>query len=284
MDTAIITGAGRGIGLATARILGSEHHVVLADVRAQELESAVAQLTEDGVRARAVGVDVSDPRAVAHLMEESSRFAHEGGGRVRAVVHAAGVSPQMGSAQDMYRVNAVGTVNVTRAFLATAGTGDALVNVASIAGHWSPQWLLPTRTFALALRDPQRFARKIPQASNLLPPKLRPGAAYATSKAFVIWYTAHMAASFGAKGARIVSVSPGMVNTDMGRLEIASGSARVVEFSSLGRPGEPREVASVLAFAAGTEPEYLTGADILVDGGAHAGMKPTDFLKVATGA
>src|SRR5699024_7401355 len=177
----------------------------------------------------------------------------------------------------------VGTVHVTRAFLRIAEEGDALVNVASIAGHWSPKFLLPKRAFRSALANPARFANKIVTASNVMPRKARPGAAYGTSKAFVIWYSEQMAAAFGAKGARIVSVSPGTFDTEMGRLEVASGSDRLLDYAALNRAGKPEEIAAVLAFAASREPGYLTGVDILVDGGTNAGMKPSDFLAIARG-
>lgn len=120
-------------------------------------------------------------------------------------------------------------------------------------------------------------------ASNVMPRKARPGAAYGTSKAFVIWYSAQMAAAFGEKGARIVSVSPGSFDTEMGRLEVVSGTDRLLNYAALKRFGKPEEVAAVLAFAASREPGYLTGIDILVDGGTNAGMKPLDFLAIAKG-
>ena len=282
-DTAVITGGARGMGFETAKLLGPDHAVVLADLNEAALEAAVAELEDRGVRATAARTDVTDAGDVARLLETASEFAAESGGRVRALVHSAGVSPQMGDAEFIYRVNAVGTVHVTRAFLATAQEGDALVNVASIAGHWSPKFLLPTRTFRSALTNPARFANKIVTASNVMPRKARPGAAYGTSKAFVIWYTEQMAAAFGAKGARILSVSPGTFDTEMGRLEVASGSDRLLDYAALKRFGKPEEVAAVLAFVAGREPGYLTGVDILVDGGTNAGMKPSDFLAIARG-
>ena len=282
-DIAVITGGGRGMGLATAKLLGRDHAIVLADLNEAALEAAVAELDGRGIRAVAARADVTDPGDVARLMEMAPEVAAETGGRVRAVVHAAGVSPQMGDAEFIYRVNALGTVHVTRAFLRIAQEGDALVNVASIAGHWSPKFLLPKRAFRSALANPARFANKIVTASNVMPRKARPGAAYGTSKAFVIWYTEQMAAAFGAKGARIVSVSPGTFDTEMGRLEVASGSDRLLDYAALNRAGKPEEIAAVLAFAASREPGYLTGVDILVDGGTNAGMKPSDFLAIARG-
>jgi NAD(P)-dependent dehydrogenase (short-subunit alcohol dehydrogenase family) len=274
--TAVITGGAGGMGLATAKILGRDHRVVLTDVDQGRLDAAVAELTGLGIEATGVVGDITDPSSVRALFAQA-----EAGGHVRAVVHTAGVSPQMGSAQFIVRINAVGTVNVTRAYLALAAQGDALVNVASIAGHMSPGFLLPTGAFRLAHTDPAAFERRLVASTKVLPATSRPGAAYGTSKAFVIWYTRRMAAAFGAKGARIVSVSPGSFDTAMGRLEAKSGAGELVEYAALKRFGRPDEVAAVLAFAASEAPGYLTGVDILVDGGTRAGLDWRGMLAMA---
>ena len=83
----------------------------------------------------------------------------------------------------------------------------------------------------------------------------------------MIWWSRQLAAPLGAKGARIVSVSPGSFDTRMGRLEEAKGAGALAEHSALGRFGKVQEIAEVLAFCASDKPGYLTGTDILVDGG-----------------
>ncbi|MGH3166194.1 MAG: SDR family oxidoreductase [Trebonia sp.] len=94
-----------------------------------------------------------------------------------------------------------------------------------------------------------------------MPRKQRSRIAYPITKNFVIWYTAKMAAAFGAKGARILSVSPGIINTEMGRLE-KDDAAGLIWDSALKRLGEPEEVAELLAFCASGKAGYLTGVDI----------------------
>ncbi|MDN6283286.1 MAG: SDR family NAD(P)-dependent oxidoreductase, partial [Corynebacterium sp.] len=145
-DTAIITGGAGGMGLATARKLVADHTIVLTDVNGDKLSAAAETLAADGIEARTVVADITDRDNVRELFTEAERFGH-----VRAVVHSAGVSPQMGDAEFIVRVNAVGTVNIAREYLRIAEEGDALVNVASNAGHMTPQALQPTRTYA-ALR------------------------------------------------------------------------------------------------------------------------------------
>lgn len=277
-NTVLITGGTGGMGLATAKIMGRDHNVVLADLSQERLDAAITELGSLGIAARGRICDITDLGSVQKL------FAFAGddpANRLRAVVHTAGVSPQMGDAAFIYRVNAMGTINIARTFLPLAGEGDALVNVASIAGHMTPSVMLPVRTFALVDTDLPKFEYKLNASSKIIPEKSRPGAAYSTSKAFVLWYTKHIAGAFGAKGARVVSVSPGTFDTEMGRLEEKSGSGKLIEYSAIKRYGRPEEVAEVLAFCASTAPGYLTGTDILVDGGTKAGLGLKGMLDMA---
>jgi NAD(P)-dependent dehydrogenase (short-subunit alcohol dehydrogenase family) len=276
--TAIITGGAGGMGLATARLLGADHRIVLADLDQARLDSAAAALAEDGVEAGTFVCDITDRESVAGLFQEAAA-----GGNVRAVVHSAGVSPQMGDAAKMIRINALGTVNLATAALGVAGEGFALVNVASIAGHMLPRPIQPRRSYRLALTDPERFAAKLTAMAHRAPQRLRSGLAYGISKHFVIWFSQEMAGSFGAKGARILSVSPGSFDTAMGHLEEASESGRLIDHAALQRHGRPEEVAEVLAFCASERPGYLTGTDILCDGGVKAGLTGKDRLAMARG-
>ncbi|MDN5600313.1 MAG: SDR family oxidoreductase [Brachybacterium sp.] len=273
---AVITGGAGGMGLATAKLLGRNHRIVIADLDRERLDDAVAELHGLGVDASSTVCDITDPASVDALLDRA-----EAGGHVRAVIHTAGVSPQMGDAEFIFRVNVAGTVNITRSYLRRAGAGDVLVNVASIAGHMSPGLLQPRRAFRLALSDLAACERKLVASTKVMPEGARPGLAYTTSKAFVLWYCRRMAQAFGAQGARILSVSPGTFDTAMGRLEEKSGSGDLVGYSALKRSGDPDEIASVLAFAASEAPGYLTGTDILVDGGTKAGLGLRGIIALA---
>ncbi|MFJ3034958.1 SDR family NAD(P)-dependent oxidoreductase [Curtobacterium pusillum] len=268
-DTAIITGGTGGMGLATAELLGADHRIVLADLDQTRIDAAVGELARLGIDATGIACDITDRASVDALFAFAAQDDHH----VRAVVHTAGVSPQMGDAALMARINAIGTVHVAQAFLRVAGEGDALVTVASVAGHGLPKVLIPTRAFPLATSDPSGFVRIIARRSGVLGKKLRSGLAYSFSKAFVIWYSRQQAAAFGARGARIVSVSPGSFDTAMGKLEADHGASDLLKVSAIKRFGRPDEIAAVLAFAASTAPGYLTGTDILVDGGTRAGTE-----------
>ncbi|HUM00602.1 MAG TPA: SDR family oxidoreductase [Mycobacterium sp.] len=275
-EVSVITGGAGGIGLATAKIVGRDRSVVICDVRQDRLDAAVTELEELDIPCKAVVCDITDRNSVAELVETSAAF-----GKVASVIHTAGVSPSMGAADLIMRINAVGTVNINEGFLRLAGEGFAIVNVASMAAYTLPRIAVPTRHFSSAIQNEDAFMKKMMSACNIAPKKLRPGMAYSISKRFVTWYSASQAAKFGRRGARIVSVSPGSIDTEMGRLEEQSGAGAMLRYAALKRFGRPEEIAEVLAFCASDRPSYLTGVDILCDGGVTASMTIRDKLAVA---
>jgi NAD(P)-dependent dehydrogenase (short-subunit alcohol dehydrogenase family) len=275
-EVTVVTGGAGGIGLAAAKIVGRTHGVVVSDVSKDRLDAAAAELQHLGIACTAVVCDITDPKSVAELVETSSAF-----GDVVSVIHTAGVSPSMGSAEFVMRVNAMGTVNVNEQFFAIARGGFAIVNVASMAAHTLPRIAIPTRHFRYALQDEDVFMKRMMSACRVAPERLRPGLAYAISKTFVVWYCRSQAERFGRRGARIVSVSPGSIDTQMGRLEEQSGSGAMIRYAALKRFGRPEEVAELLAFCASERAGYLTGTDILCDGGVVASMSLRDKLAVA---
>lgn len=271
----VITGGAGGMGLAAAKLLGRDHSIVLSDVSSDRLAAAAEELKADGVECKTAVVDVTDNKSVAELVSESTKA-----GDVISVIHAAGVSPSMGSAQHILRINALGTLNVNEAFYAGGEPGFAIVNVASVAAHMFPRAIVSHRRFRYALRDPDLFMRKMTSSCRIAPAAMRPGFAYSISKSFVTWYCSSQAARFGRRGGRIVSVSPGTIDTAMGRLEERTGSGAIADTSALRRIGRPEEVAELLAFCASDKASYLTGIDVACDGGVLAAMTPR--VKLAT--
>lgn len=255
------------MGVATAKVLGRDHPVVLCDVRQDRLESAQVTLNELGIAATIVNCDVTDRDAVSRLFETASAL-----GQVASVVHTAGVSPSMGDAEYVMRTNAFGTVVVNEVFYATAGDGAVIVNVASMAAQLVPDQIIPTEKFPLALSDGDAFVATMTAFCNNAPEQARSGFSYTVSKAFVKWYCASQAERFGGRGLRIVSVSPGNIDTEMGRLEEKAGVGAMMPDALVPRWGTPEEMAELFAFCAGDKCRYLTGTDILADGGVVASM------------
>jgi NAD(P)-dependent dehydrogenase (short-subunit alcohol dehydrogenase family) len=255
------------MGLATAKVLGRDHTLVLCDVRQDRLDEAAETLAALGMTVEAVHCDVTDRKAVDGLLETASAL-----GAVASVTHTAGVSPSMGSAEHVMRTNALGTLNVNESFYASAGEGAAIVNVASMAAHLLPETMIPATQFPRALQDEDEFMAEMLAVCSGVPEEMQSGVAYAVSKSFVRWYTVAQCERFNGKGLRIVSVSPGSVDTEMGRLEAEAGAGALVADAAVPRWGTPEEMADLLAFCAGEKAGYLTGTDILNDGGVVASV------------
>lgn len=256
------------MGLATAKVLGRDHAVVLCDVRQDRLESAQSVLNDLGIAATIVDCDVTDRDAVTGLFETAS-----GLGPVASVIHTAGVSPSMGDAEYVMRTNAFGTVVVNEVFYDAAEDGAVIVNVASMAAQLLPDQIIPTAQFPLALGDGDTFVTAMTAFCNNAPEQARSGFSYTVSKAFVKWYCASQAERFGGRGLRIVSVSPGNIDTEMGRREEQADVGAMMPDALVPRWGTPEEMAELFAFCAGDKCRYLTGTDILADGGVVASMR-----------
>lgn len=275
-EVCVVTGGAGGMGLAAAKIVGRDRLVVVSDVSLSRLQAASTELQSLGIDCVTVDCDVTDRSSIAELIATSTSL-----GTVTSVINTAGVSPSMGDAERILRINALGIVHVNEAFFPLAREGFAIVNVASMAAHMFPRLLIPKRHFRDALHNEDRFMTRVASACTVVPARVRPGLAYSISKNFVTWYSASQAARFGSRGARIVSVSPGSIDTEMGRLEARAGSGAMVKLAALKRFGKPEEVAEVLAFCASTKAGYLTGVDIACDGGVLAAFTLKNLITVA---
>ncbi|MEB3022799.1 SDR family oxidoreductase [[Mycobacterium] crassicus] len=267
-SVSVITGGAGGMGLATAKIMGRDHTVVLCDVRQDRLDAAQAALNDLGITSTIVNCDVTDRDAVAGLFETAS-----GLGTLASVIHTAGVGPSTGDAEFVMRTNAYGTIVVDEAFYARAAEGAVIVNVASMSAYLLPDKIIPTGQFPLALSDGDAFVAAMTTHCNHAPEKARSGFSYTVSKAFVKWYTESQSERFSGRGLRIVSVSPGNVDTELGRREEQAGVGAMMPDALVPRWGTPEEMAELFAFCAGDKCGYLHGADLLADGGVVASMR-----------
>ncbi|HRL50141.1 MAG TPA: SDR family oxidoreductase [Propioniciclava sp.] len=263
-DVCVITGGGSGIGRATAALMGERgYRIVLAGRTPAKLADTVADLRNDGVAAEAVAGDVSDRDAMLRLAELAANR-----GRVTAVIHAAGLSPHMGDPATIMAVNALGTLHVNDAFYPVMDSG-CVIDTSSMSAYLAPRLLMPTGSYPLSRTDPERFRRRMMGRVRLFPRRVQAGVAYAISKHFVLWCARTDAARFGARGVRVLSITPSTFATPMGEIE-SGETADYLARNAIKRAGRPEEIAFLYASVADDQMGYLTGTDILCDGGCVA--------------
>lgn len=256
------------MGLAAAKYLPKEKIVILTGRTIKKLENAVAELKSLGYEAYAHACDTSDRAGVRDLAEYAASR-----GEIKNVIHAAGLSPAMAKPEQLLRVNALGTVYVNQEFSRLMNAGSVIVDVSSNSAYVLPSFLISKRTYQLAETDEAIFLKKLLRKSSL--PRgayQKSGFAYALSKNFVVWYAAKCAFEYGRKGIRVVSLSPGLIATDMGNLEAAEGGS-LISCTAEERMGTPGELGFALAMAADERNGYLAGVDILCDGGSTSGRR-----------
>jgi len=260
MDVIVITGIG-GMGLACARRIGSGHRLVLADCNASLLETAATALAADGYDVIARVMDVADAAAVAALASTAGSA-----GRLRALVHTAGLSPAMATAERIYAVNLLGTAYVLDAFLPLALENTVAVMIASMAGHLFPH--PPELDYRLATTPTDQLLDFIRErhADD-------PAQAYSVAKRGNHVRVEAAAPDWAARGARVVSISPGLIATPMGRLELQDPrTAGLRAVSGVRRLGTPDDIATAVEWLISPAASYITGTDLRVDGGVTAAM------------
>lgn len=263
----VITGGGSGMGLEAAKLIGKTQKIILVGRTVSKLDSALEELRALGIDAEAFPCDASDRPSVKKLAEHAAAQ-----GTVKTVVHAAGVSPHMTDALKIFTINAVGTINIDEELAAVMGAGSCILNVSSMSGYMLPPERIPYDMYQLSLTSVEGFEAAAAKMMEYVPEEQRCGMAYTISKNFVSWYTQQMAVRYGRQGIRVVSISPGTFRTPMGEVEGEEAASFALR-GALGRMGEPEEIAKMMAFMVSDECSYLTGADILYDGGSIAAVK-----------
>jgi len=260
----VVIGAG-SIGQAIARRVSAGKHVLLADLRQDNVEAAATVLSDAGFEVSTATVDVSSRESVHALVQTATAI-----GTVTGVIHAAGVSPTQAAPATILKVDLYGTALILEEFGNVIASGGAGVVISSQSGHRLPA-LTPEQDKALATTP----ADELLALPMLQPDKVTdPLYAYQVSKRGNSLRVMAEVVRWGKRGARINTISPGIIFTPLARDELAGprgeGYRRMIELSAAGRAGTPDEVGAVAALLMGPDGTFITGSDFLMDGGVTA--------------
>lgn len=262
----IVLGGTSGMGLATAIALGKQGPVLVGGRNKERLDKAVKTMKDAGVEGYGKQCDISDKKSLDEFVKYAVSIAPIGN-----VVNAAGVDT--GSPELIWQVNVMGTINVVEAFLPYI-EGSCMVNYSSITGYFYQ----PTAEEIEIWGNPNAddFYEKSFNAANSkeLDPRMAfmgpQFLAYIASKRFVQYYTQANALRFGRKNSQIFSVAPGSFDTPMLRQNSEEALANIAKGTAFNRLGKPEEMADFIIKLLEPGHEYLTGVDLILDGGKHA--------------
>lgn len=266
-DVVVVVGAGF-IGQSIARRIGAGKHLLIANLTQEHSRQAAEALANAGFEVSAMAVDIASRESVQALVEHATQL-----GNITGLVHAAGVSPSQASIETILKVDLYGTALLLELFGNVITKGGAGVVISSQSGHRLPA-LTPEQDKALATT---------PTEDLLALSMLQPGQvtdtlhAYQLSKRGNSLRVMAEAVRWGKRGARINTISPGIIITPLARDELngprGEGYRRMIDACAVGRAGTPDEVGNVAALLMGPDGAFITGSDILIDGGVTAAYR-----------
>lgn len=262
----MVIGAASGMGEACARRLVDRDILLLADVNAARLDTLAKELADKGVKVESAVCDVSDKQSVASLASKAECL-----GQLKVLVNTAGIAP--GQCDDWERimsVNLVGMALVLEAFLPLANPGAAVVCIASIAGYLCPvipgaDDILDTPLAPDILKRMKPIVEGPGHGYSMLN-----ALGYLLSKRGVHQLIKRQAPDWHARGTRIISVSPGLIGSPMGLHEMKVNPAimrPMQEMTVWKRMGTPEEIAGPVYFLCSPGASFISGCDIIIDGG-----------------
>ena len=257
---AIVTGAAGGMGTHCARLLGEGGwpELILCDLDEARLRPVADKLRCCGAQVELLAGEITDQAFTENLLAAVRDRP------IAAVIHTAGVSPALfGDKDRLLEINLDATQALVGVVRLRMAPGGAVVLFASMASY------LPISPEADAA-----FEAPLPLGGTSALRGLVPdaGAAYTLSKRAVRAIAKREAKAFGERGARIVSMSPGLIDTAMMAGEANPQTAAMLNGAALSRLGRPEELAAAAVFLASPQAGFITGCDLRVDGGALSSM------------
>ncbi len=260
----ILTGAGQ-IGMAIARRVGSGMKIVIGDKHPDNAAAAAKIMNEAGFDAIAVVTDLSSRESIVALITKARGF-----GEITRLVNAAGVSPSQAPVETILKVDLYGTAVLLEEVGKVIAYGGAGVTISSQSGHRMPDLGAENNELLAVTPTEELLALDLLRPENIND-TLR---AYQLAKRCNVKRVMAEAVKWGTRGARINSISPGIIVTPLAIAEFNGprGAFYKNMFANCpaGRPGTADEVANVAELLLGEQGAFITGSDFLIDGGATA--------------
>lgn len=261
-EVSVLVGAG-SIGQAIARRVGAGKITVLADYSIENANRAAKTLEDAGFETRTIAMDLGNKESILNLVKFATEL-----GPVKYLINAAGVSPSQAPVAKILQVDLYGTSVLIEEFGKVIAEGGSGVIISSQSGHRLP---------ALSLEDNEALATSPVEALLHLPfieaitDTLK---AYQYSKRCNVLRVAFEACRWGKRGATINSISPGIIITPLANDELhgprAEGYLKMIAGAPAKRAGTPDEVGDLAEFLMSSRGRFITGTDILIDGGTTA--------------
>ena len=263
-DVILLTGAGQ-IGLAIARRMGHGKKIVVSDKNINNAQTVTKIMAEAGFDAVAVEADISSRKSILNMIAAAQKY-----GEIAMLINAAGVSPSQASVETILKVDLYGTAVLLEEVGKVIKAGGTGVTISSQSGH---------RMAALGAETDEQLAvtpaEELLQLEVLKPANIKDTLhAYQMAKRCNVKRVMAEAIKWGVKGARINSISPGIIVTPLALDEFNGPRGEIYKnmFAKCpaGRPGTADEVANVAELLLSQQGAFITGADFLIDGGATA--------------
>ncbi len=269
----VVLGAG-SIGQAIVRRIGSGKHILLADINEANVEKASVVLSEAGFDVSTTKIDVSSRQSVLSLITVAQAL-----GDIVGLIHAAGVSPSQASPATILKVDLYGTAIVLEEFGNVISEGGSGVVIASQSGHRLEPLTIEQNKALATTPTEELLALPILQLNNVRD-SLH---AYQLSKRGNSLRVMAEAVRWGKRGARINTISPGIIITPLAKDELngprGDGYRKMIKSCAVGRAGTPDEVGNVANLLMGQDGSFITGSDFLMDGGVTAEYWYGDSMK-----
>lgn len=263
-DVLLWAGAGQ-IGMAIARRIGAGKKIVVGDKKLENAEATAKIMNEAGFDVVPVSMDLSDKESILDFVRTGQTY-----GEIAMLINAAGVSPSQASIETILKVDLYGTAVLLHEVGKVIKEGGVGVTISSQSGHRMPQ-LTAAEDELLACTPPEELL----SLEILQPENIRDSLhAYQMAKRCNEKRVMYESVKWGEKGARINSISPGIIVTPLALDEFngVRGDFYKNMFAKCpaGRPGTADEVANVAELLMGEKGAFITGTDFLCDGGATA--------------